>query len=70
MKTKKFSKRLFLGKKTIVNLNDDAMSNLKGGACSARWTGCTTWTCPPPTEVACESIIICETDLCPTAPCG
>ena len=69
MKIRKFSKRLSLGKKTIVNLNDDAMSNLKGGACSARWTGCNTWNCPPFTEAACETYILCITEDCPTIPC-
>jgi hypothetical protein len=32
MKTKKFTKKLVLSKKTIVNLNGNAMMNVLGGA--------------------------------------
>ena len=55
MKTKKFSKKLNLNKKTIVDLNNDDMRFVNGGATSK----CETWV---PEESVC---LIC-TSLCPT----
>ena len=47
MKTRKFSKQLFLSKKTIANLKDNDMRSLKGG--EPETTDCSKpgYICPP-----------------------
>lgn len=53
MKTKKPSKRMRLNKKTIVNLNYDAMKRALGGACPC--CGCNPCCCCPDTWGECET---------------
>lgn len=58
MKTKKFSAKLLLNKKTIANLINAEMSNLKGGektriTCGSCWYTMTCNPCPCITEPDC-----------------
>lgn len=45
MKTK-ILKPLNLNKKTIVNLKNSELADVKGGACSYEWSGCDTFIRP------------------------
>jgi hypothetical protein len=48
MKTKKLSKNLILNKETVVNLNNDEMTQVQGGGPTSKCTqlvGCDTTTC-------------------------
>jgi len=58
MKTKKFSKRLSLNKKTVAHLATKEMGNAKGGA--SVYSDCT---CNPPTE-SCQTWCIAPLSLC------
>ena len=70
MKSKKFDKRLSLGKSTIANLGDIEQRRVKGGVCTELRTGCNTypvqcytypeWNCP--SEPSCPVCV--ETDAC------
>ena len=55
MKTKKIAKKLSINKKTIVNLNSDAMNIIKGGIKqSYRYSECPTQ-CDPTETCSCYS---------------
>ena len=74
MKSRKLSKKLTLNKKTIVNLSNKSLSNVRGGIEPPSQTcdyGCTETcgTCPNyHTCHTCDPCIIRETDTCPTYP--
>jgi hypothetical protein len=54
MKTKKFEKKLVLKKKTIANLNNGQLGQVKGGLL--------------PTRTDCLTCVDCPTDTCETCP--
>jgi hypothetical protein len=58
MKTKKFSRKLFLNKKTVANLDEKAMGSAKGGA--SFYSDCT---CDPETE-SCQTWCFIPVSLC------
>jgi hypothetical protein len=45
MKSKKFEKKLALNKKTIADLSNGQLKQVKGGCMSAGETSCQTYTC-------------------------
>jgi hypothetical protein len=67
MKTKKFSKKLMLNKKTIANLGNDELSQVRGGRvtvtcpieCQTNEPRCTAAGCITFVEPYCETIIDC-----------
>ena len=59
MKTKTFAKRLSLNKKTVANLFPKEMNDAKGGV--SIYTDCT---CPPPTELSCNTQCVAHWTLC------
>ncbi|NIM16490.1 MAG: hypothetical protein GTO45_31140 [Candidatus Aminicenantes bacterium] len=65
MKTKKFAKKLALNKKTIANLSDGHMGNVKGGDIN-------TGSGHPPCEISCGCVTLKFTgcELCPTDTCN
>ena len=74
MKTKKFSRKLMLNKKTVVNLNGNMMGRVRGGEGNSRYMGPTdcpncTQTCNCPT-VTCDTCVSCHTGRgCPSFDC-
>lgn len=81
MKTKKFSRKLMLNKKTVANLNGSMMGKVHGGegdsqtpanSCCMGPTDCPncTQTCYCPTEVTCATCVTCQTCRgCPSFDC-
>jgi hypothetical protein len=70
MKTKKFSRKLMLNKKTVANLNGNLMGRVRGGyqntqtdSCCLVHTDCPdcTQTCNCPTDVTCATCATCQT---------
>jgi hypothetical protein len=69
---KSFTKKLTLNKKTIVNLQDNAMENAKGGisadACNTtRYICADTCRCPTTLWIVCEITCGCTLTECATA---
>ncbi len=73
MKNKKFNKKLALNKNTLVNLNGDAMTGIKGGnlwesyeeqtACCDETRGCSEMYCDS-FPAGCDTAIECNTYGC------
>jgi hypothetical protein len=65
MKTKKFGKRLGLNKKTIANLSNGQLGNVKGGIDTLN-TDVTVCTCIIQTPCTCETMYPRKTCICAT----